>query len=89
MPEATLKIRAKFAVSAVTSYNDTHAKTVRLMPLYDPSLPEDQRFSEATPSGSIEMFVNNPSALDALVPGRKFYVDFIPVDEQTNKQSGG
>lgn len=49
--------------------------------VYDPSLPEDQRFCKATPSGTLEMTVDNPNARFEL--GTFYYLDFTAVDEET------
>lgn len=46
---------------------------------YDDSIPEDERFQKATPSGSIEMQVDNPEALKQLEIGKSYYVDFTQV----------
>ena len=71
-------IRAKFTVGAVVphQYGST---SVMLNTLYDPEVPEDQRFNLATPSGYMTMMVNNPVALEQLTIGKKFYVDFTEV----------
>jgi hypothetical protein len=67
-------VRAKFEVISVEN------ETVTMEPRYDESIPEDQRFCEATPWGKLEMFVNNPAALEQLQPGRVFYLDLVPVE---------
>jgi hypothetical protein len=46
---------------------------------YDPSTPEDQRFCKATPSGRIEMIVDNPAAQAAFVLGQDYYFDGFPI----------
>lgn len=68
-----MTIRAKFEVISVEN------ETVTLEPRYDETIPEDRRFNEATPWGRLEMFVNNPAALEQLQPGRVFYLDLVPV----------
>lgn len=75
-------VRAKFYVYSVTKHapsNGRQAGTVRLHPVYssDPN-HENKRFWDATPSGSIEMQVNNMAALEQFEPGQEFYVDFTP-----------
>jgi hypothetical protein len=55
-------------------------KIVRFDCIYDNSVPEDQRFQKATPSGFIEMQIDNESALAQLHPGKSYYVDFTPVE---------
>jgi len=46
---------------------------------YDPSIAEDVAFTKATPTGHIEMVVDNPAAIKQLVEGQAYYVDFSPV----------
>jgi hypothetical protein len=48
--------------------------------IYDPTLPEDQRFSKATPSGAAEFSFDNPEISDQLVIGKYYYFDITPVD---------
>lgn len=74
-----MNVRAKFRVESVTEHVWGKGKTVKLGPQYDTSIPEDRRFSEATPSGSLEMMVTNEAALAVLRPGAVFYLDFTPV----------
>jgi hypothetical protein len=55
-------------------------RIVRFDCSYDDKIPEDQRFQKATPSGFIEMQIDNEAALAQLQPGKSFYVDFTPVE---------
>ena len=74
-------IRAKFRVVSVTEHaGNNEGKTIRLMPHYDQSIPEDLRFAQATPSGELTMYVNNPAAVEELSLGKFFYLDFVPVE---------
>lgn len=75
-------VRAKFMVTEIRQHSyGGDARTVILAPQYDTSIPEDQRYAQATPSGRIEMYIDNPPALAALPIGKAFYVDFTPVPE--------
>lgn len=79
-------VRAKFAVTNVitTAWGAAPGQStskVVLEPRYDESIPEDERFQKATPSGRIEMQIDNPVAVAQLVPGKQFYVDFTPVEQ--------
>lgn len=77
-------VRAKFKVTAITTtqITPTYATTkVRLEAQYDPKLcAEDVTFSKATPTGHLEMQVDNPAALAQLPIGGYFYVDLTPVE---------
>lgn len=74
-------VRGKFKVVEVAqmSYSST-ARRIVLQPEYDSSIPEDQKYAQATPSGRIEMTVDNPPAAEQLALGQTFYVDFTPVE---------
>lgn len=82
----TTTVRAKFTVTGLkqSSYGKGSPtyKTVVLTPQYDTSIPEDRRFFDATPNGTFEMAINNPAAIDALMPngelGHSFYIDLTP-----------
>lgn len=74
-------VRAKMQVSSIENHANWSGKTVKLTTVYDPNIPEDQRFCKATPSGTISMTVDNPAALEQLPLGKHFYVDFVPVPE--------
>lgn len=77
----TVRIRAKFRCESATrhAWSDT-ATTYKFAAVYDPDLPEDQRFAKATPSGSLEMLVDNPSA--EFLPGCYYYLEFVQADEK-------
>lgn len=76
-------VRAKFRVERHEhhTYAGGYESTkIVLMPNYDPSIPEDQRFQSASPSGELWMIVTNPAAIEQLQPGKYFYIDFTPAD---------
>ncbi|MGW9025934.1 hypothetical protein ACWGQ5_17360 [Streptomyces sp. NPDC055722] len=57
----------------------TWPRTYRFTATYDTSVPEDQRYAQATPSGSLHIQVDNPNVV--FEPGQSYYLDFTPVDE--------
>ena len=76
----TYMVRAKMTLTEMTSTSYSPAtKRVKFYCQYDPSLPEDRRFSQATPSGEMTMNVDNPAAIANLTLGQSYYVDFTPV----------
>jgi hypothetical protein len=75
-----MAVRAKFTVQSVTHFQYGGSVKVVLAPQYDTTIPEDQRFAKATPSGELTMHVDNPAAAEQLKPGRAFYLDFTPVE---------
>ena len=77
-----VKIRCKFKVTGVEDNGSTeshNSKKVTLTTHYDPTLPEDQRFTRWTPTGTINVVIDNAAALEQLTPGKDFYVDLTPV----------
>lgn len=76
-----MAVRAKFQVVSITEHHGNASKTVRLEPRYDHTIPEDQRFYDATPWGHFEMMINNPAAADQLKNGTVFYIDLTPATE--------
>jgi hypothetical protein len=74
-----MAVRAKFTVlrHEVHVYQgNLKSTTIVMAPLYDQTIPEDQRFATATPSGELRMTVDNPAAREQMPPGKAFYVDF-------------
>ena len=76
-------VRAKFKVTSVITTEHApgySSKRVVLEPQYDAQVAEDVSFSKATPSGRIEMQIDNPVAIELMPIGQTFYVDFTPVE---------
>lgn len=71
-----MNVRAKFQVDSIRL--TTHGTDVEMSPVMDQSDPtsEDARFWDATPSGSIKMYIDNKKAAEQFKPGQKYYVDF-------------
>jgi hypothetical protein len=75
--------RAKFRCSEIThrpkhNGTDETIRTTKFQAVTDEGIPENQRYHTATPSGSIEITVDNP--LVDFVPGRSYYVDFTAAE---------
>ena len=73
-----MSVRAKFRVISVEDFGYT--KKVKLSPVQADDIPENQKFHKYTPSGSLEMSIDNPPAADQFKPGKDFYVDFTEVE---------
>lgn len=75
-----MSIRAKFCLTHVTetTWGSPGCKVLKFNAQYDQSIPEDQRYCKATPSGTIEMQVDNPAALEQFKLGEYYYLDFTP-----------
>lgn len=69
--------RAKFRCNSVTDFGGNSRK-VALSPVYPgpDASDEDKAFWTATPSGTLEMQIDNPAAAVQFVPGSVYYVDF-------------
>lgn len=57
------------------------SQIVKLNPVYEnrPDHP-NHAFWNATPTGNMEMQINNPSAFDFFKPGKKYLLDFTPAE---------
>ncbi len=50
--------------------------TVRFNAVTADEIPENQRYHRWTPSGSIEMQIDNPAAAEQFQLGKSYYADF-------------
>jgi hypothetical protein len=78
-PQST---RALFVVNDLLERKDKDGKTtsvvVRMNPSYENGV--NRAFFEATPTGHLEMTINNPAAFSFFRPGQKFWLDFTPAE---------
>lgn len=75
-------VRAKFTLQTIETHEyrpGSSSKYLVFNATYDQTIPEDQRFSKATPSGTLRMQVDNPAAVERFEPGKAYYLDFTPV----------
>jgi hypothetical protein len=78
-----IMVRAKFALTEITEVSwSKDARRLTFAPQYDTSIPEDQRFAKATPSGELWMQVDNPAALEQFKLGQAYYFDITPAPAQ-------
>lgn len=76
-----MSTRAKFRCNAIEDYG-SGSKKVKMSVVYDPSgNGENANFNKATPNGTCEMQIDNPSASCQFEPGKYYYADFIPATE--------
>lgn len=77
-----LTTRAKFRCNWVKDHGDN--KIVQLSVVYSKiDGTENFDFTKATPSGHIEMQIDNPKAAVQFKPGYHYYVDFIECPDQS------
>ncbi len=73
------RVRAKFTVSNILK-DPYGSAVVNLYAVYkgDESSPENESFSNSTPSGTIELYITNPAANEFFekLAGKYVYVDF-------------
>lgn len=71
-----MNVTAKFQVQSITEHSwNQKSKTVKLQAVYGNS-GENKSWSEATPSGTIEMMITNPAALEQFKLGAEVYITF-------------
>jgi hypothetical protein len=56
-----------------------YGEDVKLKAVYSDS-PENKTFSAATPTAELSMSVTNKGAHGAFVPGKEYYVKFLPAE---------
>lgn len=76
------KLKLTDKTESAWSENMPPVRRIKFSTIYDPSIPEDQRFNAATPSGSAEFQIDNPKALEQFKLGADYYVDSTPVYSQ-------
>jgi hypothetical protein len=67
-------VRAKFVVDSMSKTRYGYGQ-VKLSPVTSGS-EENKQFWQYTPSGSMELNINNPVALEKFEVGKEYYIDF-------------
>lgn len=76
-------LRAKFRCDEVTNYGYGGHQKVKMNTVYSSTRgTEDNQFSEATPSGSLEMMISAKGAIGWLKPGVKYILTFTEAEDQ-------
>jgi hypothetical protein len=70
-------VRAKFRLDSITNYA-YGGSFFSFNAVSDDQTEENKRFSQATPSGKLEVWVNNPAAIEKFEVGKSYYLDFTP-----------
>lgn len=82
------QVRCKMYVSEKRNSQYPGSKPTTVVKLSAVSGDENKTWSKYTPSGSVELHINNPDAYDAFVLGEAYFVDFTiaPAKEADEKQ---
>jgi len=77
-----MSVRAKFKCTAITTQESdgkVFSKQVFFQPVYssDPE-SENHSWSQATPAGSLNMTITNPSAFNQFESGKEYFLDISP-----------
>lgn len=77
--ETKMTVRAKFQLNSITNYS-YGGKRLRFEAVCDNSTEENRRFNKATPSGHMEMTIDNQEAVRQFELGKFYYADFSPAE---------
>ena len=70
-------VRAKFQCAHVKHFAGD-MRIVTMNAITDSATPENRQFTKYTPSGVLEMHVDNPNIV--FEPGKSYYLDFTHAD---------
>ncbi len=74
-----MNVRAKFRVQSITKTTAWQSSVVETSAVKLAAVSDElnKSWSKWTPSGTIDMQINNPDALDAFKVGQTYFVDFV------------
>lgn len=72
-----MNVRAKFRCESVTEF--VGQKRITLRAVSADEIEENRRYHKYTPSGEINITIDNPPAAAIFKPGESYYVDFLPI----------
>jgi len=70
-------IRAKFQCQKVKK--ESYGEVIELQAVYSEE-GDNKSWSEATPSGSVNMVISNEAAQGLFEEGKEYYLDFTPAE---------
>jgi hypothetical protein len=77
-----MTVRCKFTLTEISNHYWGKGQTFVFQAVYDPSIPEDQRFASASPNGRFEILVDNPAVQSQWKLGQAYYFDCIEAPAQ-------
>ncbi|MCZ4500970.1 MAG: hypothetical protein JWQ74_3525 [Marmoricola sp.] len=79
-----MSVRAKFRCMSINhafiNQPDYCAATIGLVPVWEQE-GVNKRWSQATPTGKIEMMITVPETVEQFELGKEYFVDFTPAEE--------
>lgn len=77
-----MKTRGKFRLDKVTRHAQMRGETFTFYAVCNDGTPENERFHKYTPSGQVEIRIDNPTVQENFksLIGKEFYLDFTPVE---------
>lgn len=73
-----MSVRAKFTLDSITKHRWGTTTVLKFQAVCADEVPENQRYHKYTPSGSLEISVDNPAAVEQFELGKSYYLDFTP-----------
>lgn len=81
-----MTVRAKFRLGEITQTAGVSGTKYVFWAVCADEIPENQRYHKWTPSGRLEITVNNPAVSFEL--GQQYYLDFVPVSQPEQPSLG-
>lgn len=79
--QETKMVRGKFTLQSITHHSwSPTAQTFKFGAIYDTTTEENRKFTKATPTGTLEMTVDNPPAQAFFEIGKAYYLDFTKAE---------
>jgi len=76
-----MAVRSKFTVQKITQVSwSKDARIIEFGAVTADGVPENERYHKYTPSGTVNITVDNPPAAAQFELGKTFYVDFTPAE---------
>lgn len=73
-------VRAKFRLDSVKQWAYGGSKSFEFSAVYDDGIEENKRYAKATPSGKLEIQIDNPPAAEFFELGKSYYLDFTKAE---------
>ena len=73
-------VRGKFTLQSVTKHSYGNAQTFKFFAVHDTVTEENRKFAKYTPSGTLQITVDNPPAQEFFELGKTYYLDFTKAE---------